>query len=329
MRLLSAFISLTLLLPSSLFAEGSCTWQDLAPLLSQVPQLRDHLTQTLDIEQTGIAGRLGSQYQNLSGTRVAPYRFRVKPKGAEGAYQFELVINASVALFDSDGNRLEDDDFTSASSHRELFAGATYRLLQAGEVTGTSTTMTTPPTTTEPAGDDPRVLKIRELFNEINMGDHRIYAIPFENPDLPMEAKVVFHQNADSGNVEYITVDGSMGDHSGISESFYFLNGQLIFVFQQDSHWSFHPQDPSQTIDTVTEKRYYFEKGALFQATVKKYEGGGPEKLQEASQKAEKQPLEVEGPEAMQLVSRASLLLLARSPEEVSKIYGQAFAADE
>ncbi len=326
MRCLPAFISAALLLPITLRAEGSCTWSDISPLLSQAPQIEEHIKASLDIEESGIANRMGSQFAGLSGARVGPYRFRVKHKGETGPYQFDLVLHTDLVLFDSQGNRLEPEDATNASTYREIFDRITLEKIKVEPSIVRQSEPDTPKTAEAMAKDDDRIAKIRERFNEINLGDHEIYAIPFVNENLPMEAKVVYHRNANSGEIDYITVDGSMGDHSGFSESFYFDNGDLIFVFQQDSHWAFHPQDPKQTIDTMVEKRYYFENGAVFDANLKEYEGGGMEKLQEAARNAEKEPLAVDGQEAIKIVARASRLLLARNAEDVSKIYEVAFS---
>ncbi len=327
MRFLPSFISALVLAPAIVSAEGTCTWQDVEPLLSQAPRIQKHLVDSLEIEPTGIANRLGPQYHGLTGARVAPYRFRVKPKEEIGPFHFDLVIHADLDLFDSTGYRLQPEQRENAATFREVFTHITFeRIKVEPEITRGSSS--------EPSGlvtnlDDPRILAIRKKFNAINLGDHNVYAIPFSNDRVPVEAKVVFHQGVESREIEYITVDGSLGEHSGFSESFYFEKGRLIFVFQLESNWTYHPQDPKQTIDSMVEKRYYFEDGVVFAATIKEYEGGGPERLAEAAENAAKIPLDVEGRDAVRLLARGSRLLMARQADEISRIYEVAFTRPE
>jgi len=315
MRLLPLF-AFAILFPRLALATGSCSWEDVQTLLAQAPQIRQYVESSLDIEPSGTAMRLGSHYANLSGSRVAPYHFRAKPKGAEGSFQFQLVIDADLTLFDPMGKALPPQSFETAASFQEIFSAI--RLEPLDDLASSPGDLTT-----EAAAA--RVKWIENRYNEINIDDHDIRAFEFENKDLQMKAKVVYQRHPTSGAVQYITVDGTIGKNKTFAEYFYFSEGTLFLVTRQNNSWTYHPQDPSQTIDTMEELRYYFNEGAVFQVMKRKYEAGGPEKLRELAAKSPYAPVEVDGAKSIELVSRSSRLLLAKSAADVAGIYAGSF----
>ncbi len=319
---ISIFITTLLVLPRFLLAEGSVSWEDVTPLLAQNPQIRAYVAATLDVEPAGIGIRLGSQFENLDGQRVAPYAFLAKPKGSDDGFPFELIIQADLRFFDENGQIIAKeavDDIHLATKLTETLAGVSIRPAPAAEEA----------LKLSPEAAKARTAEIRKLFDEINLREARVNAIEFEDGDLPIEGKAVFHRHPDTSSLELITVDGTLGDHSGFSESFYFSGGELIFVYRQESHWTFHPQNPNSTIDTVKEERYYFQDAQIYQALAKKYEGGGPEKLQAAANAAKNKPLPLSGGEATRFFSRISRLMIARKAEDCVAIYTDVFGGEE
>lgn len=315
MRLLPLF-AFAVIIPRFAMAAGSCSWEDVQTLLAQAPQIRQYVESTLEVEPNGTAMRLGSHYVNLSGSRVAPYHFRAKPKGAEGSFQFQLVIDADLTVFDKMGKPLPPQSFETAASFQEIFSAIR---LEPLEDLGTSSADLTKEAATA------RVKWIEDRYNAINIDDHDIRAFEFENKNTQMKAKVVYQLNPKTAAVEYITVDGSIGKNKTFAEYFYFSEGTLFLVTRQNNSWTFHPQDPAQTIDTMVEQRSYFNEGAVFRVMSRKYEAGGPEKLRELAAKTPYAPVEVDGAKSIELVSRASRLMLAKSASDVAGIYAGQF----
>lgn len=292
-------------------------WEDVVQVLSQDRNLQSFVERSFDVVPSGTAVRLGNHFENLSGQRVAPYVFTAKPKGSGDGYPFNLIIEAKLQFLDADGNPLDEEAFKPevAAQVKETLIGIRLEPVADSEAE--------PKLSEEIA--TARTQEIRKWFNEINLRDARISAIEFEDGNVPIEAKAVYNRDPESGALELITVDGKLGDHSGFSESFYFHEGELFFVYRQENHWTFHPQDPTSTIDSVKEERFYFYHGSIYQGTVKEYEGGGPEKLQSAQNAAEAKPIALEGSEANQFFSRASRLVIARSPKDCASIYADVF----
>tara|TARA_R110002096_G_scaffold100173_5_gene221979 strand:- start:11758 stop:12711 length:954 start_codon:yes stop_codon:yes gene_type:complete len=310
------FIFAALMLPQITSAGGSVSWDDVVPLLSQNRKLQSFVEMTFDVVPAGTATRLGKQFENLDGQRVAPYVFSAKPRGSGDGYPFNLVIDAEIQFLDAEGNALDESGAEiNAAQIRQVLAGIRLEPVEESEAQAKlSEEIATA-----------RTKQIREWFNDINLRDARISAIEFADESVPIEAKAVYHRHPKSGSLELITVDGSLGDHSGFSESFYFMEGELFFVYRQENHWTFHPQNPNSTIDSVKEERFHFYQGAIYEGLAKEYEGGGPEKLQQAQQAAETKPIPLNGSEANRFYSRASRLVIARSPKDCANIYIDVF----
>jgi hypothetical protein len=72
----------------------------------------------------------------------------------------------------------------------------------------------------------------------------------------------------------------AQGDHGGIGESWYFRNGDPIFVFRESSYWQFDGPEremPDGTMamgtkDVFTEDRFYVHNGKVIRALTKDYE---------------------------------------------------------
>jgi len=63
----------------------------------------------------------------------------------------------------------------------------------------------------------------------------------------------------------------SGGDHGGVTDTFYFHEGELYFVFQSASWWSFDPDGPEgSTIDHARERRVYYSGNDAIRHLLKK-----------------------------------------------------------
>jgi hypothetical protein len=61
------------------------------------------------------------------------------------------------------------------------------------------------------------------------------------------------------------------GDHGASTDSYYFKNGDLYFVYQSTGGWSFDSNGPEgTTIDTGGEQRIYYQGGRAIRHLVKK-----------------------------------------------------------
>ena len=96
-----------IVLPSLSFAGGSVTWKEVQEVLAKKPKLKKLIEATFEIEKDGDAIRLGRQFENLGGLRIAPYRFKATAK--DGSV-FLLTINSEKTFVLADGTALETGD---------------------------------------------------------------------------------------------------------------------------------------------------------------------------------------------------------------------------
>ena len=93
---------------SSSFAGGSITLDDLQSLLNQQPRLWKFYQDHFDISPHGGGMRLGKDWGELQGARVAPYEFEAKMKGDPGPYNLKITIETNGWYFDAQGNAMPD-----------------------------------------------------------------------------------------------------------------------------------------------------------------------------------------------------------------------------
>ena len=96
-----------IVLPSLSFAGGSVTWKEVQEVLAKKPKLKKLIEATFEIEKDGDAIRLGRQFENLGGLRIAPYRFKATAK--DGSV-FLLTINSEKTFVLGDGTALDTGD---------------------------------------------------------------------------------------------------------------------------------------------------------------------------------------------------------------------------
>jgi hypothetical protein len=113
------------------FAGGSLPFSDVKELLNQQPLLAQFIAEHLDVAEIGTAQRVGGRVnEELSGSRVAPYEFDAKPKGAKGDFTLMLVIEAETNFLDANGKKVRVE---KATKIQERFTGIRLRLPTADE----------------------------------------------------------------------------------------------------------------------------------------------------------------------------------------------------
>ncbi|MDF1737799.1 MAG: hypothetical protein P1U86_01470 [Verrucomicrobiales bacterium] len=88
---------------------------------------------------------------------------------------------------------------------------------------------------------------------------------------LPEDAEVVELKKYFMNGALVKMVFTTGGDHGAVTNSYYFKNGDLYFVYQSSGGWSFDPTGPEgTTIDTGGEQRIYYQGGLAIRHLVKK-----------------------------------------------------------
>lgn len=107
--------------------------------------------------------------------------------------------------------------------------------------------------------------------------------------------------------VKMVFVSG--GDHGGATDYFYFKDGELYFIYQSQSYWSFDPKGgEGVTIDTGREQRIYYDGDRVVRHLVKEVQTGKADAVAALLAKAENQS--VEDPEAATGLRNAGYRLL-------------------
>ena len=89
------------------------------PIRKQIPDLWQALSNSLELQQSGWASRIGENVNPaLGGARLGPYCLLAKPKGSTGPYTLEICFNTDYLWFDARGN---ESSLTEASRVEERF----------------------------------------------------------------------------------------------------------------------------------------------------------------------------------------------------------------
>jgi hypothetical protein len=76
------------------------------PIRKQIPELWRALSESLELQQSGWANRIGKDVNpRLGGMRLGPYCVLGKPKGASGPYTLKVCFNTEYLWFDAAGNK--------------------------------------------------------------------------------------------------------------------------------------------------------------------------------------------------------------------------------
>lgn len=136
------------------------------------------------------------------------------------------------------------------------------------------------------------VKDIRAKYNQIEGWKKRAQKIEFESDAEPFFGTLTRYYSGE--NIVKIDFSYTAGDHGGADESYYYHNGQLIFIYTADTYWSFTgntlPSGESETKDTLIEQRLYFSNNQLIRHLRKEVNSTNPEALKGLVAKAENQP---------------------------------------
>lgn len=107
--------------------------------------------------------------------------------------------------------------------------------------------------------------------------------------------KLTKYRDQEGEVVKMVFVSG--GDHGGATDHYYFKDGELYFIYQSQSYWSFDPErGEGATIDTGREQRIYYAGDRVLRHLVKEVKTGKADAVATLLAKAENQS--VEDPEA-------------------------------
>ena len=101
----------------------------------------------------------------------------------------------------------------------------------------------------------------------------------------PTEGELVRYYEND----QLVVIQHNQGsEHSWEIKQIYLQSAVPIFVLEEEGYWTFggplNKEESANTIDYVTENRYYFQEGELIRQLMKKYETHSWEKLPEGSE---------------------------------------------
>jgi len=131
LQALAVFVLLGTLVSGASAAGSFLPEVELAPILDQVPSIRDFVSATLDLAESGSADRIGTEAnRHLGGTRVGPYIIEARPKGSDGPSEFLLVFHTTYRFLDADGTEVE---LAAAKRVEEKFDFLEIRPLMAQE----------------------------------------------------------------------------------------------------------------------------------------------------------------------------------------------------
>jgi hypothetical protein len=125
--LLAVLVVLSTVRPA--LAGGSLDFEQVRQLLHEKPALEVLLTQTLQVEHSGMGVRLGFHWVHLGGLRIGPYTFKGKPRGKTGPDTLDITICTHVTFVDAKGRAIEGVDaaFETATDVREVVTAVILR----------------------------------------------------------------------------------------------------------------------------------------------------------------------------------------------------------
>lgn len=134
----------------------------------------------------------------------------------------------------------------------------------------------------EPLKVDSTIEAIRAVYQETEAwkasGQLQKDTLAFACYEGEMDGEVILYVQA--GEIVLVEYGLYQGDHGGSGESWYFREGEPVFVFVESSYWQFagperEAADGSMiqgTKDVVTEERYYVYEQKVIRSLTKDYE---------------------------------------------------------
>lgn len=115
--LLLLFVLFLFSLPA--YAGGSIDTSEVMAILEKNKVLHAFVTSTLELEEGGSAVRLGRQFGEVGGMRIAPYVIGAKRKG-DKVFNLELVVTCEQKFVDKDGKVLHIGDGSASEATKAV-----------------------------------------------------------------------------------------------------------------------------------------------------------------------------------------------------------------
>lgn len=163
-----------------------------------------------------------------------------------------------------------------------------------------------------------RVKAIRADYNATEGAELTARSLSLDDGSSPTELTRYFR---DGELVKVVYTTGS--DHGSSSESFYFKDGRLYFLFQSQQFWSFDPAaGEGATIDTGRERRLYFHDGQVIRHLLKEVKSSDADAISRLLAKARNVPVE-DADIAARLRSAADRLFAIETKAQLEKFLYQ------
>jgi len=163
---------------------------------------------------------------------------------------------------------------------------------------------------------------IRTLYAKVDQAKPtKTETIKFQMESGPIDGTLT--RRSYEGGLSAVQLSYSAGDHGGTDENYYFSGGKLFFILVKDSSWRFAPgstDDKPKTIDTLTESRYYVNKGTIVQVLRRSVTSEADKKLEDLIAKAENKKVTDDEMGRLYL-KRAAVLLTLKTKEDVEKMF--------
>ena len=295
------------------FSEGTCTWEEARAILEQSPELLTHVEQTLTVETTGFALRLGDHYTDLSGQRVAPFTFRAVSKATPNL-ALDLVVEAELTFFNHEGKAVKPGESQHAHQVRQTLTGIQLRPVSPSSAPDA-----------DAAAMNQRTAWIREQSAAIAAAALTSAVVQFPAPPekslFSGEARIL-RDPAKNVLRKVVVIANRLPDSkSGFEEDYEFSGGELFLVRRVERDSIAHPENPAASIYRAVETTFYFQEGAIYQAMEKRYQANDPALLDQQAQAAPEQRIPLSGAESMQFLSKASRLPLVQTPAALQDLY--------
>ncbi len=264
-------------LSTTLLAEGSVAYEAIREMIPQ--NARQHLEASFKISEVGIGTRLGRHYGEVGGARIGPYYF----EATSNVTRLPCTIGIFTAASIVDRNGREVQDPGTAARINESYDFYEVRFADQPQQPGgvaPGQPHHNPPAGNLSAAEKTAVVDhVRAVYADVERTE-----LEFDGGQLKSDDEMsgdIIRGYSRTGAVRKVEFNVATGDHGGFTvEVFCDQNGVPSFVLWEESYWSFDTTTPNKTIDTITERRFYFSPdGQLARALEKSFSGSGDQEI--------------------------------------------------
>ena len=172
-------------------------------------------------------------------------------------------------------------------------------------------------------GQEDRLADIRKWYGQIQSAKPASkQEILFEAANEPLAGEMTVRKYA--GGLMAITLGYGAGDHGGADEHYYFRNGELFFIFVEESTWRFTGEEGAdgnpKVHTTLRELRYYLDGGKCFRLLDRKIAGPSTDDLEKKLRKMAQKSLKP-GDDAVEIIQRGQTLAKAKNARDILKSF--------